>query len=490
MDNKKDLAGLIDAVNERSSRNELYVVGGFIRDCLLKRPTGDIDFAVSGDAELFTRNMSRSLKGTFVPLDKENGIYRIVIARGNSHFNLDFSKLRGNGIENDLSLRDFTVNALAVRSSDIARGTVRFRAENIIDPFGGIKDIRRKTIRKVSDRIFADDPLRLLRAYRMKAELGFSIETGTVKLIGRCHRRVKLPAAERIKDELMKILACDGSSAVIAELDRQKILGQLIPEIEKMKKSARRFYYHREGLWQHAKESLAALEHILGNLREYAGEHTLRLEEYLKGRKALLKLSTLLHDVGKPRTARVIGGRTRFFGHENTGETMIGRILERLRMSGSQVQQGKKLVKNHMRPSNLGKVENLTERAVYRYFRDMEDESIELLLLSLADISSYLPPFAARRRGKAKHSDLSKQKKFVKFMIGRYFRYIEKSSEKKLVDGNVVMKKFSLDSGPLIGAILKLIREQQALGKIRLREDALKYIEKRLPKLKKTYKQK
>lgn len=464
-----DAAKIIKAINRHSAGSELFLVGGFVRDYLLKRGTNDMDFTVSLGARQFAMKMSRVLNGAFVLLDEENGIYRVVIKPESpeKYFNLDFSNIRKNSIEKDLSLRDFTINAMAVRCGDCGESGPLFGIREIIDPFGGISDLKKRAIRRVSDRIFIDDPLRMLRAYRLKAELGFNIEPGIGKLARKYRRLIKLSAAERIRDEILKILSGDNSAEIIVALDSQKLLEIIIPEISIMKRSARRFYYHREGLWQHSKESLLALEHILSNLEKYAGEDAGPVRTHLAGKMAVLKLTALLHDTGKPYTARVIDGRTRFFGHEKKGETLIEKIFKRLRMSNKEIQTGSKLVLNHMRPANLGQVERPTERAIYRYFRDIGDESIDLLLLSLADISSYLPPFASRRRGKAKHRNIKKHRKFVRHMIGKYLEYSRKSSEKKIIDGNIIMRKFSLTPGPLIGKILGMVRENQFLGCVR-----------------------
>ena len=476
---------LIRDTARHAGKPKLYIVGGFLRDRLLQRDTSDADFVVDGSAVRMARRIASALGGTFVLLDESNSVYRVVVKSKGRACSLDFSGMRGGSIERDLSLRDFTVNALA---SELKAGGKPFDPGRIIDVTGGIRDMEKRVIRRVSGRVFRDDPLRILRAYRLRSELagcGFTIEPATGRLIRKQAALIRKPSAERVRDELLKILSSDDSFAVISEIDRQKVLEKILPEISIMKRSARKFYYHPEGLWQHAKESLKALEYILGNLGKYGGGSRQRLSEAVMPGRAVLKLTLLLHDSGKPRTAKMISGRMRFFGHEELGAEITGRVFARLKMSRKETVSACKIVSNHMRPVNLSSAGRITERAIYRFFRDMGDVSLPLLLLSLADVSSYLPPFSTARRGRRSRQDIRFHNGFVRRMIKAYFRYEDKSSEKRLVNGNEVMRKFSIGPGPLVGGILKLVKEQQDLGRISTKKQALELAGRNLAKLRK-----
>ena len=446
---------------------KIYLVGGFLRDVLLKRKTNDLDFVVNKNIRDFVNSIALKLKGKVIILDDRNRIYRIIVSGSDGETcNLDFSHMQGKNIQLDLDRRDFTINAMAM---DIEH-------KDIIDPFGGIKDLNNKIIRKVSDRIFNDDPLRLLRAYRFQAELGFDIEQDTSKLIRKYARFIKKPAKERVRYELLKILQTNDSSKIVDVLDKQKLLEPIFPEILVMKKSARRFYFHPEGLWQHSKESLVSLEIILKNVKKLFPQSSEKIIRHITPRIGLIKFITLFHDLAKPKSIKRINNRIRFFGHEREGAKKIARIMGRLKFSNKEISIAEKIVKNHMRPGNLLQAKILTERAIYRFFRDLGDETVDLLLLSFADRHSYLKIRATKK-------EVSDYKKFAGLMIEKFFKQKELEKREKIVNGHIIMKKFGLKPGPIIGKLLKIVEENYILGKIKTTELALEFIKTKCKRL-------
>ena len=479
------------------SNRKIFLVGGSLRDLLLERETGDFDFVPEGNAERFARNFASEVGGSFVLLDEKNRIYRVVkqkISRkkGKQIFNLDFSQMRGKEIKEDLLLRDFTIDAMAVRLDQIEGSLRTLRRVNllpklIIDPSGGRGDLKKKIVRRTSRKIFDDDPLRLLRGYRLAATLEFAIEKKTEDEIKKKVNLIKSVARERIRDELFKILSTPQSYLYFRRLYRIGLLNRIIPETEIMKEKPGN-YYHREGLWGHSLETLKSLEEIFANLVKLfprmSGKIMAHLDEKIFGeveRKSLLKWAAIFHDIGKPKTVRREEGRVRFFGHEEAGTSLVIKIMQRLKFSNKTIKIVQKTVKHHMRPGNLSEAPRLTDRAIHRFFRDLSQEGVDTLLLSLADRYSYRKILPERDRKlviEISRKSIRKHEETVRKMLNKYYYHKERILPKPLVRGDEIMESFNLPQGPLIGKLLKRIREAQAEGKLKNREEALQFLKK------------
>jgi len=485
----------------KKSRKKVFLVGGFLRDLLLGRETEDFDLVPEGNAKRFAKGVAREIEGSFVPLDEKNRIYRVVkqkISEKGSKkiFNLDFSQLRGKKIEEDLLLRDFSIDAMAVRLDKIEGNLKRLRFRDsfwkmVIDPCGGLTDLRKRTIRKVSPKIFNDDPLRLLRGYRLAANLGFTIEKKTEKEIRENIDLIKVTARERIRDELLKLLATPQSHRYIRKLERAGLLTRVIPEIEMMKEKPEN-YYHREGLWGHSLETLESLEEIFFHLSKLfpklAHKIEIHLNEKISGevdRKTLLKWAAIFHDIGKPKTVTREEKRVRFFGHQETGASLVVEIMEGLRFSKKAIRIVERMVEHHMRPGNLSEAPQVTDRAIHRFFRDLSEDGIDTLLLSLADRYSYRKILFAGGRillMEVSRRSIKKHEATVKKMLGKYYYHKERILPKPIIRGNEIMEKFNLAQGPLIGKLLRSVEEAQAEGRLRNKEEAIQFLKKLLGK--------
>ncbi|OGS21806.1 MAG: hypothetical protein A2252_06670 [Elusimicrobia bacterium RIFOXYA2_FULL_39_19] len=463
---------------ETKSNQKVWIVGGYLRDILLKKPCSDIDFVVSRNVLALAKHVATRLKCRVITLDNVNRIYRIVLKQEAGIITLDFSLMAGKNIEEDLARRDFTINAMSL---PLSMDTHSFKSK-LIDPFNGVSDIHTKTIRAITEKNFKDDPLRLLRAYRFSAELDFTVEPKTEKQIKKHAKLISKPAKERIREELVKIFAVKNASGFIYKIDEQKLFEIIFPEISKMKKSSRKFYFHPEGLWQHSKQTLSSLEKLINEHTWATPELHKKISNHVALRLPLFKITTLFHDCGKPGTVARIDGRIRFFNHEAEGSKEIKKILQRLRFSNKEVQIAEKLVKSHMRPGNVAQnfhKGTLSKKATYRFFRDMGDETIDLLLLSLADRMSYIGVTA-------KPKEIEMHTIFVNRFAKRFFDYKIKSSRPKLIDGYQVMKALNLPSGPLVGKVLAFVEEAQLSGKINNAPQAITLIRKNLSKIKRS----
>jgi tRNA nucleotidyltransferase/poly(A) polymerase len=475
----------------RARSIEAYLVGGCVRDWLLGRSSHDVDFAVAGDAVKLARQVADRKGGAFVLLDQERCTARVV-ARGEDgqRFFIDFARLQGDDIITDLSKRDFTVNAIAV-AVEADTGS------RIIDPYSGQRDLQLGLVRAVSEMAFLDDPLRTLRAVRLAAEMEASIEQGTEELLREAVPLIANVSAERVRDELSKILALPGAPQNLRYLDEFGLLVVIIPELETLK-GVEQSAPHYLDVFEHSLETVRRLEQVVDVVEGYDGEEvadgalsliplllspfsrqlSAHLSQLISGdrtRLTVLKLVALLHDLGKPATKSVDDeGVIHFYGHEQEGTEVVGAILRRLRFGGNEVSLAKTIVANHMRPSLLADQEVVTGRAVYRFFRDTGDAGVDTLLFYLAD---HLATWGLNLR----MARWQRRVEFVASMLADYYeRHHEVISPPKLISGHDLMEEFGLEEGPRIGELLESVREAQVEGEVRTREEALALVKELL----------
>lgn len=287
--------------------------------------------------------------------------------------------------------------------------------------------------------------------------------------------------------EFIAALNAPETAGQIHQWDKTGALARLFPEIAVMKKSARKYYFHPQGLWQHAVETLECLEQIHGTLRAYFPLDHQALKAHLDLRQgdtltrlAILKLTALFHDAAKPSCAKRTGAKTRFIGHEDEGARLVGSICRRLRMPVEVTARARLLVAQHMRPISLTQAGILTPRAARRFFTALGDAAPDLLLLALADWHSYKRLKTHDRRL------LKKQEACVREMMHRFFA-AEPPAPERLVDGLLIMKQFSLEAGPLIGGLLALVADAQKRGAVTTKTAALALIRSKLTQYQKKY---
>jgi tRNA nucleotidyltransferase/poly(A) polymerase len=478
---------LIKLINDSSKGYEVYGVGGFARDLFLKLKHSDIDLAVNKDAQKFSKKIAKVLGGKLIVLDELNKIYRIILKDCQDISNIDISLFDGKTIEEDLKNRDFTVNAAAFNLSCFDS----FAKNIVFAGKGCLKDLKSKTINTVAADAFKKDPLRMLRAFRFAAELGIKISAETLKQIKISAKLIKKSAPERIKNEFFRILAVNDSPDILKIMDKNGLLMELFPEIAKMKKASKKHYYHPGGLFQHSFETMEAVYEILNNLKKYFPDNYKELEDHFANKETysenvtkagLLKFTALFHDSAKPETAKKEGSKMRFFGHEEEGAKKIEEIMIALKMSKKDISGAKFLVENHMRPSTLTKNNVVTDKAALKFFRDVTDNTPDLLVLAMADWHSYkkLKVFSPK--------ELKMQEKSVRQLISHYYEVKNAKPLPKLVDGNIIMKEFKLKPGPWLGALLEIVTAAQQEGKVNNTKEALTLISSKLTVVKKKYK--
>ncbi|MBD3272374.1 MAG: HD domain-containing protein, partial [Elusimicrobia bacterium] len=413
-----------------SINEKLYIVGGYLRDRALGRKTNDIDIVAFPSTTRLVECIEKRVKSRAFTIDKQKRTVRIMPPGTNVH--LDFSRPQGKTILDDLCSRDLTINAMA-------RQIIKTKPGKLIDPFEGKKDIHNKTIRFIAEQALIHDPLRLLRAHRFAAELGFHIEKHSRSLIHKHCYRIKQCSGERIRDELIKIFESPRAGQTFKDMDTTQVLKEILPEVHACRNVAT-VYYPKQGLITHCINSVENMEYLFQNISHLFGRHAPRIVSYVKkvdqegvSRKALLKYAALLHDIGKPKTAKKIKGRLRFFMHEETGAVLIKAIASRMRMSNRHMAFLQTVARAHMRPGNLAHVEHITDRAIHRFFYDYGEHALGVLLVSLADRFFYL----SRKTIRAK---TDRHQNAILYIINRFFSRKSTILPKPLINGHQLMK--------------------------------------------------
>ena len=469
----------------RVKNTQLYIVGGFLRDIILGRLRSnlDIDFAVGKNAIKFAAGLAKRLSAGFVVLDKANGCARILKRSQNRVYTFDFTDFRGNNLWQDLGKRDFSINTLAVELRAFLENKARLSEpgcklfnHHLIDPYRGLNDLRRGVIKAVSPYVFDDDPLRILRTFSLSCILNFKIDAKTLGLVKRKRNKLKAVSAERIRDELFKILASPRGYEFLSRLDHLRLLELIIPQIKAMHRLNQGPYHHLD-VWQHTLETINQLERIIQSSNRNQDIQDYLSEEISSGRHRheLIKLGALMHDVGKPKTLRIEEGKVMFHGHEREGSNMVEGIAGRLRLSNQEREILKKMIRFHLRPGYLADNPVLTRRARFRFFRDADREAVSVLLISLADqraTKGYLTTHASRQR----------HERIVRRLIKEYFKIGKEKKPRRLINGNDLIKSFGLEPSPLIGRILSQIKEAQAIGKLQTKREALNLAERIIKK--------
>ncbi len=461
--------GILKAVSDFAGKKgvELYIVGGYLRDIILKREkeNPDIDFCLKKDAISFGRMLSKVVKAGFVVLDKEHGCCRLVKRIKDKLYTLDFTDFRGKDLEDDLLHRDFAINSFAVELGEaVKRGNFK---DIFIDPYGGLKDIKAKAIRIVHKGNFDEDPLRILRAFSLACIFNFKIEANTLKLAKLKKDKLSTVSQERIRDEFFKILDTVVAFDYLRMMDDLGILKLIMPEIEIMRGVKQGPYHHLDVL-KHSFETVRQLEIII---QEYKRNNDVKgyLNKVISAprkRQALIKLGAFLHDIGKPQTMRRMKGKTIFHGHERQGAYIAKIIAKRLKLSNDELDSLNKMVFWHLRPGYMADSEDLSQRAKFRFARDTAGESISVLLLSLADQRATRGPLTSDE-SRLQHETV------VSGLIKEYFKKQKEKKLPRLLNGDDIIKKFRLMPGPLIGKILSEVEEGQAAGEVKNKTEAL-----------------
>jgi putative nucleotidyltransferase with HDIG domain len=440
----------------------VWVAGGAVRDAALGREVTDLDLAVAGDPAPVAKAISRALGEPAFELSAEFGTWRIVAApRG---WQVDVTALRGDSIEADLAARDFTVGAVAVPLG----------AGEALDPTGGLADLERGLLRAVGPAGFTEDPLRLLRAARLAAELNLQIEPGTVALAHDAAARAAEPAGERQLAELRRLLGGPDPLRGLELLDELRLTAVVLPELEGTKGVEQGPNHHLD-VYGHTLEVLARTLEIEVDLARFVGEErAAEAAAYFAeplademDRTVALRFGALLHDIAKPSTRQERDGFVGFKGHDVIGAETISEIMGRLRASRKLTRYLQALTLHHLRLGFMVREAPLPPRRVHEYLRATEPVAVDVTLLTVADRLSARGsgPIAAPEVVQA-HLDLARE------MVAAALAWHRDGPPAPLLRGDEIAAELGIE-GPEIGAKLAELEAAQYAGEVTDRDGAL-----------------
>ena len=441
--------------------NEIYLVGGSVRDILCGREYVDRDLIVTDeDAQVFSKKIADFLGGVLVPLDELNKIYRVVLPDKIQYFDVT-NPIEGS-LEKDILRRDLTINAIAV---NIKTGEV----PQFCIPF--IDDIKNGVLKGVRRENFTDDPLRLLRIFRFYSITGFEISDELVDIVKEYSDLLLQPAKERIEYELMKLFSGEYCHNALLKMDESGVLELLFPFVKELKQVPPNLHHHLN-LFEHSIETVRQIEILYKDSSEEVKEHMQRVDFGGFSRLAHLKLAAFMHDIGKFSTWTIEEdtGRHRFIKHEDVGAKMCADVLKNLSFSNKQIDYISYIIKNHMYPSAVVSSPELSEKVMMRYIRHSADNAIDNLIIAQADRLSARGELITQ---KIVEENISALNKMLKFYLS------VKDSLKplpKLLDGHEVMKILNIPPSEKLGQIMDSLKEAQICGDVTNKEDAINFI--------------
>jgi poly(A) polymerase len=460
------IAPVADRLGELFSNagHELYLVGGSVRDALLGRLGHDLDFATSARPDAVEK-LLRKFSPAVWTIGKEFGTIGCKVEVGNASWVIEVTTYRsdvyaghsrkpevafGDTLEGDLHRRDFTINAMAVSIPE----------KRFVDPYGGIADLARGVIQTPAtpESSFSDDPLRMMRAARFVAQLGFTAAPEVVAAMRDMADRISIISAERIRDELSKLLLTNRPRPGLDLLVSTGLAAKVLPELPALRLERDEHHRHKD-VYQH---SLTVLEQAID------------MEDGLPQRPDLIiRLAALLHDIGKPATRRFEpGGKVSFHHHDVVGAKLVRKRLTALRFSGEEIKAVSDLVALHLRfHGYAGGQESgagWTDSAVRRYVRDAGDQLARLHVLTRADVTTRDATKAERLRRAYDH---------LERRIAELAAQEELHAIRPDLNGNQIMEILGIPEGPDVGRAYAFLLERRLedgpLGEERAREELL-----------------
>jgi tRNA nucleotidyltransferase/poly(A) polymerase len=494
---RPEIQQLLDLIRrELEEEQDLYLVGGAVRDAFLDRKINDLDFAMGHDPTALAKRVAKRLNAGFFVLDDERHTARVLFRSAQGEIlPLDFVQFTGGSLEEDLRHRDFTINAMAVSICD---------HEKIIDPLNGLADLSVGLLRLVSTHALLDDPVRVLRGIRLALDFGFDfVEELPIQMHAAAGY---LPSAsyERQRDEFFKILEGPVPEKGMGFCREYQVFDTLIPPLIEQEHIPAS-HPHTLPLFDHTLEAVANFANLIDWICRrdamlieppwwivYAGAELFSFSTEIKSffdvevtpgrsKRGLALLATLLHDIGKPLTMRK-GEDTQlhYYGHAEVGADFALEAARRLRLSNAEADWIQKMVRRHMKllPMVNAKT-NLSRKVIYRFFKEVEDVGVAIALHSLADIAATFCDSLTHEKWEAAVG-------VTRELLTAWWEYQDEViSPPLLLDGNDLQKEFELKPGKRIGELLECLREAQAIGEVRDRSEAKVFIHSQISQMEK-----
>ncbi|MGE5380791.1 MAG: HD domain-containing protein [Methylocystaceae bacterium] len=463
----------------------LYIVGGTVRDLVVGKSPKDLDLAVE-DAKLTAEMLCHITEAHYFILDEERNMVRVFLSR--EGWQLDLTSLQGAAIEDDLSQRDFSINAMAIHyGSDqlsdadnildllgVITTNNKFN-EKLIDPYNGKQDLQQKLVTKVSDQIFNNDPVRMLRAVRIAGQLGCTIETETEQLIKKEAQLLKSSAGERLREEIMLILNLPDSSVWVEKLVELGLIEQILPPLHQAWLEKNNAESRLQGLYPHSLHALDRLEELGASSYAPFMSSAIQLKKELmqqlvpgRTRLQLLKMAGLIHDLGKT-LPQCTPGEDGTDNHATVGAQLAADTCCSLALSKRETDTVSRLVRNHYRIFEIYHQTNAMGLDIYALMEELNADFPLLVLLAHTDWQS------GKTDGIRKEQHFQE---FLRFLIREYYENYMTVKAKPLVTGEDVMQVLGISPSPKVGEILGKVRQAQFMREITNREAALAYIQK------------
>jgi poly(A) polymerase len=430
------IAPVIDELGDRftAAGHELALVGGPVRDAMLGRRHNDLDLTTSARPDEIERLLAGWADATwdigraFGTIGSRKGSFQVEITTYRSEV-YDASSRKpvvdfGDSLEGDLRRRDFTVNAMAVRLPSRA----------FVDPYGGVVDLAHGLLRTpgTPEDSFSDDPLRMMRAARFAAQLGFVVDPGVVAAMTAMADRIEIISAERVRDELVKLVLAPYPRLGLRLLVDSGLAGLVLPELPALILEKDEHHRHKD-----------VYEHTLTVL-----EQSIDLEDRLGGPDFVSRFAALMHDVGKPRTRRFLGdGTVTFHHHDVVGAKLTRKRMKALKFSGDEIDAVTRLVELHLRFHGYGSGQ-WTDSAVRRYVRDAGDQLERLHVLTRADCTT---------RNQRKAERLHRTYDELEERIARLSEQEELAAMRPDLDGTQIMEILGIGPGPQVGEAYRFL---------------------------------
>lgn len=436
----------------------LYIVGGYIRDKLIKtnQTLEDLDVIYEGNIIPFIEELMERGYNVF-PLKKELGIYRAII-NGKT---VDIAQMKGNTIEEDLSLRDFSINAVALK----------LIKNEIVDPYKGREHIKARLIHEVKENSIKNDRIRILRAFRFSIKYGMHFSESCERHIKEESPYIKKHPKERIFNEFIKLIDEDHDGRVFEELERYEVLKELIPNIEELKKIGK-CKYHIEDAFTHMNLVYKNFKELLRGKTSLRGMDIDIFHEKVGDIpvKNYIAFAAFCHDIGKVNCYKKIGDKISFIGHDTVGAKIMSSVCEELGFPKRAEKLITTLVEAHMYPLGLckNKVKN-HKKSFYKFFTRYEKNVPYILAISYCDMHATKTLYDPDNEAQV-------FKEYIEKLLEEY-KYYRDIKEKRLLDGRDIMQLTNAKDKE-IKEILEEIDRRRYYGDITSKEEAIRFLEK------------
>ena len=459
-----DAPALRDCRKALGEAEDVWVVGGAVRDAALGRPVVGVDLAVAGDPGEAAAAIARVTGGPAFELSERFATWRALAADGSWH--VDVTRFRGVSIEDDLAARDFTVNAVAIPLGDPSAPP--------LDPGGGLADLDSRLLRAVSERSFIDDPLRVLRAARIAAEVGMEIDPGTAGLARAAAGRVAEAAGERQLAELRLMLTGPDPVRALSLLDELGATPVVLPEVDALRGVEQNPNHHLD-VHGHTVEVLRNVLELEANPDRYAGDLAGVVAELLAEpladeltRGGALRFGALVHDLGKPATRVERGSYVTFIGHDREGAKLVASLCRRLKTSRALERHLQGLTLHHLRLGFLVHEGSLSRRRIYEYLRETDPVAPDVTLLSMAD------RLAARGGGPIAGPEMvNAHLELGREMLAAALDWRRVGPPRSPIPGDELAGELGIEPGPELGRLLGEIEAAVYAGEVEGRDDAV-----------------